>query len=803
MARLNCVVRGNGKGYALIDLDQDAVDPKKALLLVKLDDGTSIHGEIVESMGSVDTDSKLVLVFPLLDKPLTLFLMKREEETILFEKRFTPFSLKWKSRINYRIKQNEAHLIRDAEQKCYLTHRSIDIDAIIEDEGADVVRCALTVPGEYDVCPNIKVYDFDLHPLSIEPIPMGTPSRVMRKGISIPITEMSFSLRFPKSAAGHIIISEDPEEWKSSFVGIDRIVRDDYVVGSKQVFLNAQEDTEYGKWIEYAHLSDKALMMQSFAQFDEPIFVSIVTPVFNTSASHLIEMIESVLAQSYSNWEHILVNASPDNEEVCNILNSYAERDSRIVPVCLDGNLGIAQNTAKGIQVSQGDYVAFLDHDDILEPNALFEYVSVLNEDSSIDVVYCDEDKIKDGKRFDPYFKPDFSLFLLREINYVCHFLMVRKKLLEEIDYGDSVYDGAQDHNLILRCAEKTDRIHHIPKILYLWRVSEASTASKTDAKPYADAAGKLAIQRHLERLGIHADVVGTDDICRYHVRYSVEGDPLVSILIPNKDNANILMKCVSSILKKSTYGNFELIVIENNSEEVETRQVYEELQALDKRVKVIEWPGEFNYSAINNYGVEHAQGEYLLFLNNDTEVISKDWLETMLGICQQPEVGGVGVKLLYPDMLIQHAGVYVQGDGPGHLALNLPRHARGYFNTVRTTRELSAVTAACLMVDRAVFEEVDGFDPEYAVAFNDVDLCMKIRGAGRKIIYSPLVEVIHYESISRGYEKTAAQMLRFNKELGLLKYKWTNQFVQGDPYMNVNLHLNSGYYALPTLKEP
>lgn len=794
MSGVECVIRGDGKGYACLATDKISSKGADLILTVEMRNGNSVQGETV----ALD-DNSVVLVFPIMAEPIVLLVStNKNPKRVLFKKKINPFLLKWESRFNYRFRNSVSRRIRDAEELNYFSNRSIKITGVVPDGDYDVIRGTVSIPDSGQQGLNLQVYDSNFECVETKPLPMGSQKKRIVGVPGIVIKEESFSLRIPALYQPCVITTNNNNGGGYSFACISKEFRDGFIKGYRECTMHAQASTHYQEWIQRNDPSHKDYLIQKENRFEYSPLVSIVTPVFNTQKDYLREMLESVLAQTYSNWEHILVNASPGNTDVLSILEEYKKRDMRFRIINIEENRGITLNAKIGIDNSKGEFVAFLDHDDILQPNALYEYILAINDKPSIDLLYSDEDKIIDSVRCDPYFKPDFSLFLLREINYICHFLMIRKSIIDQLIIDDPTFDGAQDHNMILQCIEKTRNVHHVPKILYSWRVSAGSTAGGTEAKPYANIAGKLAVERHLSRCGINACVKTTRDNCRYHVRYHVVGKPLISILIPNKDSGEILRNCITSILDNTDYENYEIIIIENNSVLSETFEIYEELKRKDPRVLIVTWSEDgFNYPAINNYGAKYASGDYLLLLNNDIEAIEPTWLETMLGICQQPEVGIVGAKLLYPDMLIQHAGVYVQGDGAGHLALNLPRYDGSYFNTALLTRELSAVTAACLMVKREAFDEVGGLDTQYAVAFNDIDFCMKVRECGWKVIYSSLTELIHYESISRGYENTSEKIFRFNREASLLRHKWSDQYVSGDPYMNVNLAQDSCYYKL------
>ena len=514
-------------------------------------------------------------------------------------------------------------------------------------------------------------------------------------------------------------------------------------------------------------------------------------------------MAESVKSQSYANWELILVNASPDNQELKARVEQETARDNRIKSITLAENKGISENTNAGVAAASGDFVSFFDHDDILEPDLLFSYAEAIENNDNVDLLYCDEDKLMpDGKLAQPFFKPDFNIDLLRNNNYICHMLTIRKSLLDTLEPNTKEFDGAQDHNLTLRAVEKARNVHHVAKVLYHWRLSETSTAANADSKPYATIAGIKAVQNHLDRLGLNAKVEQARRPFTYKVTYAApDSHPLVSIIIPTKDHADILDNCITSIVEKSTYDNYELVIIENNSTENTTFEYYDKLQAkYPAIVRLVTWEHEFNFSKLMNFGVSHAKGNYLLLLNNDTEVITPNWIETMLGICAREDVGAVGAKLYYPDNTIQHAGLCVTGGVAGHLCQSMPKDNWGYFALNDAQQDFSAVTAACIMTKRSEYEKVGGFTEDLQVAFNDVDFCLKLREINDLIVYTPEVELYHYESISRGVENNTDKQIRFHKEVAYMNYRWANYYVEGDPYMNPNFTVGepgNRYYHL------
>jgi GT2 family glycosyltransferase len=565
--------------------------------------------------------------------------------------------------------------------------------------------------------------------------------------------------------------------------------------------LTHRDEISYQAWYQMQCPSKVVLERQQRKTFGKMPLISIVVPLYKTPEKFLCEMIESVRNQSYMNWELCLSDGSGVNSPISSILQDYQKHDARIKVISSDKTLRISANTNEALKLATGDYIAFADHDDLLAPDALYECVRVINEHSNLDVIYTDEDKVDmTGKEhFMPHFKPDFNLDLLRSMNYICHLFVVRRGIYQLVGELNSDCDGAQDYDFVLRCIEQAKHIYHIPKILYHWRAHKESTAENPESKTYAFEAGKLALERHYERLGISATVERIGTTGTYRTRYLMDSNPLVSVIIPNKDHIAELKVCLKSLFEVNTYTNLECVIVENNSTKEETFSYYQEIQKQYPQVKVIHWSGKgFNYPAINNFGVQQAKGNYLLFLNNDAEVLHANCLEEMLSHCMRSEVGAVGAKLYYPDDTIQHAGVIVGVRGvAGHAFLGAVKQDPGYFRRIQVVQDYSAVTAACMMVKRNVFEQVDGFDEAFAVAFNDIDLCMKIREAGYLIVYTPYAQLKHYESKSRGAEDTPEKVKRFQSEIELFMTKWKNFLEKGDPYYNPNLTLDKHDFSL------
>lgn len=554
----------------------------------------------------------------------------------------------------------------------------------------------------------------------------------------------------------------------------------------------------YEAWLARHKVDKRTLRRQKHSAFAQKPLISIVIPLYCTPLPYLKELLESVRRQSYENWQLCLADGSPD-DKAKEFIEKHYGREKRIVYRKLEENGGISVNTNEAVALAAGGYLMLCDHDDTLEPDALYEIVKAIN-DTGADVLYTDEDKVSmDGRHyFDPNFKPDFNLFRLRENNYICHIFVVKKSLTDETGLLRSEFDGAQDFDFILRCCEKAQKITHIPKVLYHWRCHMDSTAADPSSKAYAYEAGRKAVREHYQRLGIDAKVEMTERPGWYRSHVKVQGNPLISVIIPNKDHTDDLELCLFSMTRKSTYRNYEILIVENNSEKEETFEYYRKLPDRYPKARVLTWEKEFNYSAINNFAAKEAKGEYLLFLNNDVEILTPDWMEEMLQNCQQENVAAVGAKLYYPDDTIQHAGVVLGLGGiAGHIMCRASKEDPGYFGRMISVQEISAVTAACMMVKKSDFDAVGGLDETFQVAFNDIDLCMKFRAAGKKIIFTPYAELYHYESKSRGLEDTPEKQFRFDKEVKRFQEKWAQQLEMGDPYYSPNLSVTEGDCSL------
>ena len=569
--------------------------------------------------------------------------------------------------------------------------------------------------------------------------------------------------------------------------------------------LTRKEYADYDTWLRIMRVSRQELFAQRKTKFSYAPKFSVVVPLYHTPAKFLKDLVRSMMYQSYANWELCLVNASPEDVHLTSLLENWAMRDKRIRVIRLEKNLGIAQNTNAGIAASTGEFIAFLDHDDFLEPDALFCYADALNKDKTIDVFYSDEDKTDEyaAHYFYPHFKSDFNIDLLHANNYMCHFLAVRKSLVDTVGGLNEKFDGAQDYDFVLRLTENTKKIYHCPRILYHWRCSNQSTAANQGNKMYAIHAGKAALNAHYKRIGWNARAQEGAVDGWYQTKFTLKEEPLVSILIPNKDHTDDLDVCLNSFFERADYQNYEFIIIENNSVLPETFAYYEKIEKEHDNVKVVYWEAGFNYSAINNFGFKFAKGDYIMLLNNDVELITPDIFQSMLGFCMRPEVGIVGAKLLYNDHTVQHAGVLVGAGGlADHVFKGIHEDDPGYMGRAISSQDVSAVTAACLLVKRSVYEEVGGLEDEFQVAFNDVDFCLKVRKAGYLIVYDADVKLFHYESKSRGMEDTTERFIRFGNEMMLLNSKWDILSTFIDPYYNPNFSYLEYYKINHTIKE-
>lgn len=681
------------------------------------------------------------------------------------------------------------------------------LDRLMVGERGDVWRVCVVWDGSEGVRPRLSIVDAEGSPIAFEQYEFERQSGV-ESTCGGRLNRYFYSLRLP-SACREFALSVVDEAGIASpgFCSCDESFWHFREHECWEHMRDARaDDRRYASWFEEhrAHRGD--LEVQRAHRFDrEPLF-SIVVPCFQSDEQFLSELIDSVVSQSYRAWELVLVDSSPRDGvvETC----AMAAGDERIRVVQIVENAGIVGNTNAGIDAARGDYIAFLDHDDLLEPDALFWYACevVQNPASPPEVLYCDEDLFEvAGAWRQPIFKTRLNVDLLYSHNCVTHFLCMSRGLIERIGVSPEDVTGAQDYDLALRALAAGARFAHVSRVLYHWREHPGSTSGdNAGSKPYAIEAGRLALERHMASRGIPAHVEDAAQPFVYRVRYELPVPaPLVSVIIPSRDHADVLRACVDSLFERSSYRTFEVIVVENHSVESETCELYDELAATYGSVfRVLDASDSvegFNYSRLINLGAAAATGEYLLLLNNDTEVRSPDFMEEMLGYLQRPEVGVVGAKLYFRDGLTQHAGMLVGPHGTVcHPNQDFEPAREGYLSRAVRPGNFSAVTGACQMVRKGVFDEVGGYDESFAVGFNDVDFCFRVRETGRLVTFTPYAELFHYEFVSRGREVAdTAKLERWKREQALFTARWPEPFLEGDPYSNPNLNPDSVYYGL------
>ena len=548
--------------------------------------------------------------------------------------------------------------------------------------------------------------------------------------------------------------------------------------------------------------TEEELAAQRKASFSQKIKISVVVPLYNTPKTFLREMIQSVLSQTYSDWELCMADGSDEEHpEVQKICMDFVRKDQRIRYCRLKRNLGISGNTNECLKMATGDYIGLFDHDDLLHPAALYEVMKAICEKGA-DFIYTDENTFrkKTTDAYLPHFKPSYAPDNLCGNNYICHFTVFKKSLLDEVGVFDPECDGSQDHDMILRLTEKAKCIAHIPEILYYWRAHAGSVAEDVGIKPYVTEAGVRSVQRHLLRLGIKGTVSPVKPgMTIYRIRYELKEKPRISILIPNYEHLTDLNNCIHSILDKTTYQDYEIIIVENNSSSTELFNYYSRIQKEHDNIHVIDYGKHpFNYSAINNMGAGYCTGKYIVLLNNDTEIITGNWLQEMLMFAQREDVGAVGAKLFYPDGTIQHGGVGIGlGGAAAHYCAGVNRHNPGYMGRLIYAQNMSAVTGACMMIPRHVWDEMKGLDEKLAVNYNDIDLCLRIRQAGYHIVWTPFAELFHYESKSRGLLDSPEKKTHFYEERDMFQKRWRSVLKEGDPYYNPNFTLDRNDFAI------
>lgn len=722
--------------------------------------------------------------------------------------RIKPRKLVWESRANRRVRGGLIEALLEGVDALLPGSYQLTVQGCFERETGVSLRVRVAWQAEQsDHNPEIAVFDRAGNELDAD-------IRVLERDCGqtassyLSVSSVTLALCLPEGLEWFSVRASDPRGLLTDgFVSMDPCHLSSLRKGFRAASLDAcGDDNRYRAWLAQHRSSAPELALQRERSSAMGVSFSIVVPCFQSDSSRLRELVDSILSQSYPRWELLLLDASPESNVVRGVCSAVS--DLRVIYVRLERNAGIVGNTNEGIQRAKGDYVAFVDHDDLLEPDALYWYAEAIgakSPDERPQVLYCDEDSFHESGDFgQPSFKSDLNVDLLYSHNYVTHLLVVERALIESIGLSTEDVSGAQDYDLTLRALGAGARFHHVARVLYHWRIHEDSTnAGNVGSKPYALEAGRLALERHLTEREIGAQVETTYEPFVYRVRYALpEPQPLVSVIIPTRDHVDMLAPCVRSLFETSAYQNIEVLLVENGSADPATEELYSELCSRHPdRVRVLRWDGGFNYSRLINYGASHAQGDYLLLLNNDTEVISPDCVVEMLGYLQRPEVGVVGAKLYFADDLVQHAGMVVGAyDALVHVNQYFPPSRPGYLARAVRPGNFSAVTGACQMVRKTVFWETSGYDPDFAVGFNDADFCLRVIRAGYLVTFTPYAELYHHEFASRGRDTANdGKAVRWKREQALFMQRWPEYFVGRDPYSNPNLRRDNLYFALDT----
>lgn len=799
--RFGTLVRGNGKVFVVIE---ESVDSGSFEVTSVLGSGETVPAVVVRS------DSGPILVCAALDREQHVNVRVLDGDGLVMDEgrlRIGARSSRVISRLNTLIRDELSAMVRNVDIRPIPGESHLEIKGLHDDLApemrADIVRGEVRFiissgsPVGFPV--DIRAFDRDGGVIQGSWTILGDEVRDLADGSKS--REVCFSLRVPHDLESFgVWASTDAPGIADGFEWLDPSMTDlrRRQDGFKR-FVSPIGPT-YDQWFRRHRTSDRDLEIQRRQRFSTSPLFSIIVPLFKTPLPLFHEMVDSVVDQTYPNWELILVNASPEDEGLRRAVACRCAEDERIKSLQLEGNLGITLNTNAGIEAAEGEFMCFFDHDDTLEPDILFRYMEGLERYPDTDLFYCDEDKLLDGRYVEAYFKPDFNWDQLYSNNYVCHLLTVRSSLVRAMDeLPGSQYDGSQDHNLTLVVAERARNIYHARRPLYHWRIHPGSTAAGPGEKPWTQESGRIAVQEHFDRIGIDADVIDSWLPNNYLVNYEIPALATVDIIIPNKDEGAMLTRCIETIEEMSTFRRFRIIVVENNSIESSTFETYEQLKGRYDNLSVIDYgKASFNFSALCNLGASKSDAPYLLFLNNDTEVREPQWIERLLGPLQQEQVWASGARLLYPDELIQHAGVIVPQSAPQHLFVEAPADTTGYFALQCIGRDLSAVTGACLMVRRDRFEGLGGFDEGFPVSYNDVDLCLRIREAGGQIAYDPRATLIHHESVSRGSDYgNRGKFSRLVESRAKLFSRFPEYRALDDPFYSYNCAPDRFHYEL------
>lgn len=809
--RITGLCRGDGKGYVNVLVSES--DGRRYVASAVASNGRRIPCAVYDMLLPGDdvtvaaaagmytgSERQLVIAVPLLDgTALQVDVYDTNDLTTpVWGFPFKPLETKIRSRLTYRRRPQFAATIRGIDQRRLSGQPYAYVTGIYPLGERDMVcRFHATVPYTEGMEYEATVLDAAANPIGGAPLLLEDDIVPDSRDRGNTLRELTYSVTLHRTDLTVCIAvrGRGQSAAEGCFTCLLPAQTESFLNAGIEGLKHASQDPRYLEWFirHRATPADLLCQRELIATWKDRPTVSIVTPVYRPKAQYFRAMIESVLAQSYDRFELVLVNASGECPEVDAVLHDYAD-EARIRVITVE-NQGISGNTNIGIEQTSGDYIAFVDHDDTIEPDALYRYMSVVREHPQTDLLYCDEDHLKGDHYEWPTFKPAFNPDLLYSHNYITHMLMISRHVWQHVTPSTSEVDGAQDYDLTLKCSEVAREIHNVPHMLYHWREHEASTSSDFGAKPYTVEAGRKALQAHFDRVGIPAHVENHELACAYRVRYDYA--PKVSIVIPTKDHADMLDTCIRSVVDRTEYADYEIICVENNSTEKSTFEYYERIQKEFPQVHVVTWPHhEFNYSAICNFGARYAKGELLLFLNNDTEVIAPEWLSAMAGMFARPDVGVAGAKLYNYDGLLQHGGIWAVPGGCFYINQNFTQYDNGYMNTLRFPSDCAAVTGACQMISRRVFDAIGGFDEDLAVSFSDIDLCLKAEQAGWNTVFCPEATLYHRESSSRGRDDLdPVKQRRMEREKFRFFDKWSA--LERGKFFNINLDQYDGHFKI------
>lgn len=761
--KLNC--RGDGKLYLLYEATSVFPDDVKS---------QSANGQILPARIIPFSETEFVVI--LADFRVDQFVSFFSGVNKIYERCINPSQFSIESKINGLLHAEHCGQFRNIDRSGVHALASIQIEDFIPCDDGLIVRGVLSGT---DCLEGDRIVAFNEEARVVgESLLLNNSITDSNRGLA------HFSLHIPEVGDSLCICMHRASGHLDTFINLKKDMLKELLEEADRDHACAFDQPRYLSWFSGRRLTGSDALAQTKTEFAyQPLF-SIIVPLYKTPLNFFRDMADSVIAQTYSNWELILVNSTPDYDGLSDLVSEYVTADSRIKVTELEGNLGITENTNVGIKMARGDYLCFFDHDDVLEPNILFEYACALNKNTDINLLYCDEDKLlPDGSLAHPTFKPDFSLDMARDNNYICHLLTVKRACLDRIDLSNSELDGAQDHAMVLKIAELGGTIHHVPKILYHWRISENSTAGNSDSKPYATLAGIKAVQEHLDRCGIKATVVNSHNRAfRYSPIYDVDPSESCSLIVATRGDSSVLSTLVSSI-NDTDFDNLEVVFVCSQDAEAAVKQLSSGLRC-HCIVHVLD--DTFNLSVCRNAGALASHGDQLVFVHDDIQALDASWLKTLVGFSQREDVGVVGTMTCDLDGIVQQAGLSYVGESIVNLSQGIHRSSPGYIYMPLTVRDVSAVSGVCLAISRVHFIRLGGFDESYHLDYSDVDICFKSSQAGLKVIYTPEACLYHLACVDKSLDSKSRSHKHFEDKARLL-HKWSERFSEGDPWFSVS----------------